>query len=96
VLPAERPANCSDGVELVGLGGVAAGRTVDLDDPLALLEQIRREPRARSATGGSTIRTDGSARIRAMNCTVQPSAASSRRYVTDRTILDRPVGPVYL
>jgi hypothetical protein len=47
VLPTHRLAGCPHGVELVGLGAVAAGRSrwpIDLDDPLALLEQEGREP----------------------------------------------------
>jgi len=52
MLARQRLAGRSEGVELVGLGAIAAGRTgpaVDLDDPLALLQQIRREPGAIAA-----------------------------------------------
>jgi hypothetical protein len=46
VLAGKRLASGSDRVQVVGLGAVAArraGRMVDLDDPLALLEQVGRE-----------------------------------------------------
>jgi hypothetical protein len=46
VLAAKRLASGSDRVQVVGLGAVAArraGRTVDLDHPLALLKQVGRQ-----------------------------------------------------
>ena len=52
VLARERLAGSADRVELVALGAVATGGSpgaVDLDDPLALLEQIGREPGTEAA-----------------------------------------------
>jgi hypothetical protein len=54
VLARERFAGGAQRVELVGLGAVAPARSrwpLDLDDPLALLEQERGEPGAEAAAG---------------------------------------------
>src|SRR6266536_5400613 len=50
----QRLVSCADRVELVGLGAVAScgsRRAIDLDDPLAVLEQERRQSCAEAAAG---------------------------------------------
>ena len=52
VFAGQRFAGGADGVEVVGLGAVAAGRSgrpVDLDDPFAVFEQVGGEPGAEAA-----------------------------------------------
>ena len=63
MLAAQRLAGGAHGIELVGLRAVATGRscrTIDLDDPLTLLEQERGEPRA--VTAGALDRPDPTSR----------------------------------
>jgi hypothetical protein len=74
VVTAERLAGRSNSVQVIGLGAVAArraGRTVDLDDPFALLEQVGGE--AGAVAAGALDRPDPTS-WRLLDC--EPVAAA--------------------
>jgi len=89
VLAGERFAGGSDGVELVGLGAVTACRTlgvVDLDDPLAVLQEVGGQPSAEAA--GPFDRPDAAARsplIRERQQAAISSCVGSDGKVSDQT-----------